>query len=234
MRLRQIALVTSKLEDIVGQLCRELSLKVAFRDPGVGVFGLENAVLAVGDTFLEIVSPLRQDCSATRFLERRGGDSGYMLILQSNNLDADRRRLEGLGIRIVWEVSLEDIATIHLHPRDLGAAIVSIDQPHPPQSWRWAGPGWEATVDRSVVDAIVAVEIAASDPTATAKRWARVMGLEATTDDDGSSTVELENALLHFREDHDGRADGIIGFDLRATNGRREELDICGTRIRLV
>ena len=28
-------------------------------------------------------------------------------------------------------------------PRDVGGAIVSLDRPLPPASWRWAGPGWE-------------------------------------------------------------------------------------------
>src|SRR3989442_5700509 len=65
-----------------------------------------------------------------------------MVILQTANLRADRARLAALGVRIVWQVELDDIATAHLHPRDLGGAIVSLDQPVPPESWRWGGPEW--------------------------------------------------------------------------------------------
>lgn len=234
MRLRQIALVTRNFDVVVERLCDDLSLRVAFRDPGVGVFGLKNAVMAIGDTFLEVVSPLTDDCSAARFLKRRGGDSGYMIILQTDDLESDRRRLQSLGVRIVWEVTLEDIATVHLHPRDLGGAIVSIDQPLPPESWRWAGERWEETVNREIVEAIVAADIHVSDPARTAQRWASVLGLEATAIDDGAWDVALENAVLHFREGLSNQAEGITGFDLRAAKGRSNELDICGTRVRLV
>jgi len=40
-----------------------------------------------------------------------------------------------LGIRVAWEVTLDNMSTVHLHPRDLGGAILSFDQPHPP-GWR--------------------------------------------------------------------------------------------------
>ncbi|MFQ5351781.1 MAG: VOC family protein, partial [Candidatus Binatia bacterium] len=146
MRLRQIALVARDLDPVVDGLCRTLGLEVGFNDPGVAAFGLRNAVIPVGDTFLEVVSPLRENTSAGRFLERRGGDGGYMVMLQTDDLEADRRRLDGLGVRVVWEITLDDIAGVHLHPRDLGGAIVSLDQPRPPESWRWAGPDWRGAV----------------------------------------------------------------------------------------
>src|SRR5205814_906057 len=83
---------------------------------------LHNAVMPVGQTFLEVVSPVREGTTAGRLLDRRGGDGGYMVILQTADLRADRTRLAALGVRIVWQVELDDIATVHLHPRDLGGA----------------------------------------------------------------------------------------------------------------
>ena len=55
MRLRQVALVARKLGTAVEEIREVLGIEVGFADPGVGVFGLENAVLPVGDTFLEVV-----------------------------------------------------------------------------------------------------------------------------------------------------------------------------------
>ncbi len=109
MRIRQVALVAHQLEPVVADLCAVLGIEICFRDEGVGAFGLENALMPVGDTLLEVVSPIRSETSAGRYLERRGGDAGYMVLLQSEDLGADRQRLDRLGVRIVWETTLPDI-----------------------------------------------------------------------------------------------------------------------------
>ena len=57
MRLRQIALVARELEPVVDDLCAVLGLEVCYRDPGVAEFGLHNALMPIGTSFLEVVSP---------------------------------------------------------------------------------------------------------------------------------------------------------------------------------
>lgn len=68
------------LDGVCGRLRAELGLAEPFSDPAVGWFGLRNAVFALEDTFLEVVSPVRSDTAAGWLLERRGGDCGYMLM----------------------------------------------------------------------------------------------------------------------------------------------------------
>ncbi|MDX1649339.1 MAG: VOC family protein, partial [Myxococcota bacterium] len=172
MRLRQVALAAHDLEPVVAQLQATLDLEVAFRDPGVATFGLHNAVLPVGDAFLEVVSPVRADAPAARWLARHGGDGGYMVIVQCEDLAAARRRVASLGVRIVFEVTLEDIATLHLHPRDVGGAILSLDESRPPASWRWAGPDWPAHRRTQVVTGLAGAVIAVEAPERVARRWA--------------------------------------------------------------
>ncbi|MFI5321539.1 MAG: VOC family protein, partial [Myxococcota bacterium] len=142
MRLRQIALAARDLTGTLDTLCDVLGVEVAFNDPGVGVFGLENGVIPIGETFLEVVSPVRPNATAARWIERRGGDSGYMVIFQVDELASQRARLEALGVRIVWEGKQKGAATLHLHPRDVGGAIVSFDTMDEPGAWEWAGPMW--------------------------------------------------------------------------------------------
>ena len=60
MRIRQLALVAADLEPVLQDLCAVLNVGVAFRDPGITTFGLSNALLALGDSFLEVVSPARE------------------------------------------------------------------------------------------------------------------------------------------------------------------------------
>jgi Glyoxalase-like domain len=177
-RLRQAVLAARDLDAVTGELRSELGLAEPYADPGVGYFGLRNAVFALGDTFLEVVSPVRPNTAAGRLLERRGGDCGYMLMLQLGDLDAARRRVRELGIREVFEVSLEDIAEVHLHPADMRGAIVSLSSPRPPETWRWGGPDWSR---RSAPVRVAGATVAVADPSDVARRWERVLGAAPST-----------------------------------------------------
>jgi hypothetical protein len=192
MRLRQVALAVHDLEPALSALRRVLGLGEPFRDPGVAVFGLVNAVLPVGDSFLELVSPARADTSAGRWLARRGGDAGYMAIFQTADLAAARARVEALGVRVVWEAKLEAAATLHLHPRDLGGAIVSLDAMDPPESWEWAGPGWRERMRSEVASGVVGAVLEAPDAEKLAARWGEVLAVRPDPAADGSWTLALE------------------------------------------
>ena len=92
-RLRQVALVARDCGQVADELRRAFGWPPPFHDPGVGRFGLTNAVFAAGDTFVEVVAPAQPDTTAGRYLERRGGDAGYMAIFQARSLArlGDRR-----------------------------------------------------------------------------------------------------------------------------------------------
>ncbi len=141
--LRQIALVAENLDAVVSDLTEVLDLVVCFADPGVEKFGLKNALMAFGGTFLEVVAPKQSDTSAGRLLEKRKGDGGYMVIVQTDDLAAQKKRLASKEARIIWESDLEQAKAVHLHPKDIGGAILSFDQMTPPESWHWGGPDWQ-------------------------------------------------------------------------------------------
>src|SRR5487761_2584146 len=101
VRLRQAVLVASDLQPLVARLQEELGLDEPFRDPGVGEFGLANAVFAIGDCFLEIVSPVTGGTAAGRPLERAGDDGGYMALFDLEGLLSARERVAELGVRVV-------------------------------------------------------------------------------------------------------------------------------------
>jgi len=223
VRLRQVALVARELDPAVAALCAALDVEVCFRDPGVAFFGLHNALMAIGDTFLEVVSPLREGTAAGRYLDRRGGDGGYMAMFQVDDLDAERARIESLGVRLVWQGDGEGISGMHLHPADVGAAIVSLDQPEPPPSWGWAGTSWREHVRTGTVSRIAAVEVQSDDPERLRRRWREVLGGGAAD-------------AVRFVAAADGRGEGIGGIDMVATDRNRagERLDVAGVRIQLV
>jgi hypothetical protein len=233
LRIRQIVVATHELAPTVARFERELGLQVAYRDPQIAEFGLHNALLPIGDQFLEVLSPTRPDTAAGRHLARHG-DSAYMLILQTDDLERDRARLERLSVRIVWRSDYPDIRSVHLHPKDIGAAIVSLDQATPPESWRWAGPDWQQHVSERGPREILEVTIGAVDPDALARRWAEVLGTAAPRD----GSIAIDRGVLRFAR---AESDLITGFRLTAHDAHGEHdahvalasTTICGARFEL-
>ena len=181
MRLRQIALVTPELRAVEHEICDKLGLEVCYRDPGLSHFGLRHGLYAIGDQILEVVAPKQPGTTAERFLERRGGEGGYMVLLQTENIEQHKSRLTEIDIRIVHdgEIAEKDasIRGIHLHPKDVGGAILSLDEAHPPESWLWAGQDWLYHSLNGVVTGINAIDIQAKDPDSMAERWSNAIGL---------------------------------------------------------
>ena len=210
--MRQAVLVARELEPVAGALRAGLGLKEPFRDPGVAEFGLANAVFALGDCFLEVVSPARADTAAGRYLARHGGDGGYMVIFDLKDLEAAKARTEELGIRSVWQIDLPEISANHLHPADIGGAIVSLDQSRPYGTWRWGGPEWTGRIGRGAPGRLAGITLAVSEPAAAAARWAHVLGVTLSSDE--QSLLELERAEVRFVPMDSELAEGLVGITL--------------------
>jgi hypothetical protein len=177
-RIRQAVVVAQSLEPVVARLREYLDgRREPYRDPGVDHFGLENAVLAVGDSFLEVISPVRPDTAAGRHLRRRGGDAGYMVMLQVADMAATRQRLTDLGVRVVWQTERPDAVDLHLHPHDVPGALVAVDTMDPPGSWRWGGPEFTGLSVDAGPGGLRGLTVAVPDPLGAARRWAAVAGL---------------------------------------------------------
>ena len=218
MRLRQFVVVGRDLDAVVGDFTTVLGIEVAFNDPSVKEFGLHNAVMPIGDTFLEVVSPVDPRATAQRYLERRRGDGGYMLIVQCDDLDRDRTRLEALGVRVVWKADLSQIRGTHLHPKDTGGTLLSLDDATPPESWHWAGPQWRDRVRRGVVDAIVGAELQSEEPAALGRRWAEILGRPLRETAAGGFEITLDRGRLRFVRAADGRGEGLTALDVHAVD----------------
>jgi Glyoxalase-like domain len=214
-RLRQVALVARDCDRVAADLQLAFSWPPPYRDPGVAEFGLVNSVFAVGSTFIEVVAPARADTTAGRYLERRGGDGGYMAIFQLPDLESARRRLAGLGVRVIWKADLPDIAGTHLHPKDVPGAIVSLDRAEPPESWRWAGPLWTGQAPEHAGGGLTGLTVAVSDPAAAARRWAAVLGLSAASEG-STALVDLPDAgqRLRFVPASPGHGEGITAVTI--------------------
>jgi hypothetical protein len=247
MRLRQIALVAPDLDVAATEIKVVLGLDYAYDDPGVGKYGLHNAVFPVGNTFLEVVSPKVAGTTAARLLEKRGGAGGYMVILQVDNLAEARARVHRVGARVVDQTDKDGAAFTHIHPKDIGGAILSLDHMIPMERWEWGGPHWIDHVRTDVSVTITGAELQAEDPGQMAVRWAEVLGSSAYQTD-GGWRIDLDQGEIRFTSARDGRGEGLAGFDVAVRNPaevRRKAqalglvdstgaIILSGTRVRLV
>jgi hypothetical protein len=235
VRLRQAVLVAGELEPVAFALRAALGLGEPFRDPGVAEFGLSNAVFALGDCFLEVISPTRPDTAAGRYLDRRGGDGGYMAIFDLEDLENARARAEQLGIRVVWQIDLPDISGTHLHPADMHGAIVSLDRSRPYGTWRWGGPEWTGRTGTGAPGRLAGITVAVSDPADVAARWAQVLG--APTLDEEQPMLQLDGAEVRFVAVQDDSAQGLVEIVVQQPPDLRRAgttIDLGGVRIRLI
>jgi hypothetical protein len=254
LRLRQICLVARDLAPAIDALKHVLGLEVCYIDSAVGEYGLENSLLPVGNQFLEVVAPTRPGTAGGRYLDRRGGDGGYMVITQCADREARDARLAELQVPIA---NTMDYGTFHghqLHPKYTGGAFFEIDWntggEREDGPWHPAGPDWKPHVRTDTVRAITTVELQSPDPAGLADRWSHIAGIALTPGEAGPE-LPFTNARLRFVEARDGRGEGLGGIDLAATNASAiaaacqraraaghpvtdTTATLCGTRIRLV
>ncbi len=247
MRLRQIALVAADLAAAKADIAAILGVDYSYDDPGLGKYGLRNAVFPVGDTFLEVVSPKVAGTTAGRLLQKRGGDGGYMVILQVDDLAQARARVAAASARIADQSDVNGAAFTHIHPKDIGGAILSLDRMNPKERWEWGGPDWQSHVCTDTALKIVGAELQAKNPRDMAARWAQVLGRPAVAQQSVWRIV-LEQSEIRFSGETDGRGEGLSAFDLvvrncdavRAVAAARGvvaadgSVMLAGTRVRLI
>ena len=215
MDIRQLVIVAKERDKVVENLCDLFQIKVAFHDPGIIHFGLENALLPIGNTFLEVISPVEENTTAGRFLDRRGGDGGYMVIVQVDDFSLSRKAVENAGIDVVFESEDPQARAVHLHPKQLGGAILSLDYMDPPESWKWAGDNWSEEVDTTLVESISGVQVQSSDPNEMKRKWQSVLSVNTEI---AKSIINLDNTIIEFTEDVDGRGNGVSAFQIQAND----------------
>jgi hypothetical protein len=249
--MRQICLVAKDLDAVEADLSAVFGIQVCHRDPGVGRFGLRNFLMPVGNNFLEVVAPTEEGTAGGRYLERRGGDGGYMVIMQCEDGEAAKARVTGLGIRLVMDTKRGENHGIQLHPKDLPGAIAELRQNEgaedPAGPWSPAGDDWQRAKKTDVTTAMAAAEIQSDDPANLARQWSAVVD-RPVEDLNGIPTIALDDATLRFVSARDGRGEGLGGLDMavidkeavKAAARKRDcavdgdTVMVCGMRMRLV
>ena len=234
MRLRQVAMMAHQIAPVAGQLEYVFGLKVAYRDPGVGYFGLANVVMPAGGEFIEVLEPIRADASGARYLARRGGDAGYMVILQDDDALAHRERLTKMGVRVIAENRGDGYRYTHFHPGDCAGVLLSIDSVdggdwrEPLSDWPPAGPDWRDHESDTTLG-ITGVTIQAKSPMAAAERFAGLLDRPMSHDGDAFQ-VALENEAIRFVPPVDADGTGVVGIELVVSDlfGVKDRANVAG------
>lgn len=219
--LRQVALVAYDLEPAMDQLEAIFGTPICFRDDGVAKFGLKNALAAIGSQFIEIVSPTQRDTTAGRYLEKRKGDGGYMLIFQCPDKatqDTCEANATAHNIRIAWERPEEDGRIMQLHPADTGGTFLEIDhhKPFEPEGlWPPAGTNWQKHINIQHAAGITGAEIQSPNPTELAERWAAIMDIDLR-DGFRGPILPLANGEIRFVDAQGNRGEGLTAIDIHA------------------
>jgi hypothetical protein len=228
--LRQVAVAALDGRAALEGLHAVFGLSAGYQDPGVADFGLENHVFAVGDQFVELVSPVTDQAPVRKFLQKKGRSAaGYMVILEVDAVGPYRTRGEAMGCRVVLGSESATWSTVHFHPRDMGS-LVSVDHDKG-GDWIPAGPNWRERSGASAATGIAGVRIAAPDPMAMARRWAQLLDVPASP----GMALHLRQGTIEFVPAAAG-SDGLIAVDLYAAEEQRvgECHVIAGTEFRLV
>ena len=218
VRLRQICLVARQLEPAVSDIAAILGLRVCYRDGNVAKYGLENALLPIDTTLLEVVAPIQDGTAAGRFLDKSRGRGGYMAIFACDDPDARGRSAERLGVRVANVIDHAPYHGVQLHPRDCRAAFIEFNHTegsddilgaYPP-----AGPDWQQTIRTDVTKALVAVEMQSPDPEELAEHWGKIIGVDACQSG-GAPEIALVNCRFRFSK---SASDMMSGLTLQVGN----------------
>lgn len=230
VRLRQVAIAALNGRAVLDKLHAIFGVTGGYQDPGVADFGLENHVFALGDQFLELVSPVTDTAPLRKYLEKKGRSAaGYMVILEVDAVAPYRMRAEAMDCRVVLGSESATWSTVHLHPRDMGS-LVSVDHDKG-GDWIPAGPDWQERSGASAATGIAGVTIATADPTAMSRRWAQLLDVPRSS----AAALTLRRGTVEFVPAAPG-SDGLVAVDLTAAEEQRvgECHMIAGTEFRLV
>jgi hypothetical protein len=233
-RLRQLVLASADLS-VVARLQHLLRAPDPYLDEGIAHFGLVNAVLNVGSSFVEVIAPQQDGTAVGRFLERRGGPGGYMLMAEVADAAAARARIAEQGVRLVHEGLREDAVDLHLHPRDVGGTLLALDEMTPAGSWCWGGDAWTQRTPEAT-GGLREVVVAVDDPEQVARRWAALIGVPSPAAGAGDLRLTLDGGAqtVRFVPEPDRAQAGVVGATIAVPGGQAGEEVVAGVALVVV
>jgi methylmalonyl-CoA/ethylmalonyl-CoA epimerase len=92
--------------------------------------GIRVAMIPIGDTRIELVTPLRAGSEVSAFLDKRGGGIHH-IALRTDDVDGDIAELKEKGVRIAQEPGpgAHGCRVAFVHPKATGGVLLELSTP---------------------------------------------------------------------------------------------------------
>ena len=125
-----IGVAVEDLDESIALYRDRLGMREQHRET-VEEFGVEAALLEIGDAHVELLTPTGSDSGVARFLERNGPGMHHVAY-RTDDVEAALARLREQGIRLIDEeprTGIRDSRVAFLHPKSTGGVLTEIVQP---------------------------------------------------------------------------------------------------------
>jgi len=95
--------------------------------------GVEEAMVGIGDSCIQLLSPLGPDTTIAKFLDRNG-EGIQQVAFRVTDVDVAGQRLRDAGLRLLYDAPRRGTAGSRVnfvHPKDCGGVLVELVEPAP-------------------------------------------------------------------------------------------------------
>ncbi len=125
-----IGVAVEDLDESIALYRDRLGMRQQHRET-VEEFGVEAALLEIGGSHVELLTPIRPDTAVANFLERTGPGLHHVAY-RTGDIDEALGRLRDAGLRLIDEqprTGIRDSRVAFVHPKSTGGVLTEIVQP---------------------------------------------------------------------------------------------------------
>lgn len=230
-RVRHYVLATSDMKFVCDQLYEVFGLAPLPKPPGPGgteAFGFYSTMMKIGSAMLEIVQPIKPDHLLNGWMAERGGDGGFMVVLQAFDDTALIGRAKAEQLTLTRDMMFKGQHMIQFDYRHFGTHF-ELYKYTPEDDW-WGDPRGKPYPEARVVSEMLGSDVAVEDPAAIASQIARLF-----LGEQHGTSVKFDNRTINFVPVV-GKARGLVAIDVKARETQRvgDWARIAGVKFRLV
>ena len=125
-----IGVAVEDLDESIALYRDRLGMREQHRET-VEEFGVEAALLEIGDAHVELLTPIQSDSAVARFLEKNGPGMHHVAY-RTADIDAELERMAKAGVRMIDEqarTGIRDSRVAFVHPKSTGGVLTEIVEP---------------------------------------------------------------------------------------------------------